>query len=208
MSKNEGTGLLRLVNINLTWNLEIHRPALASFIQQIQPGILTLPLISWWVNCFWSSPQWHWLLKGNCFSSVSDNGNNSISQVQTFPKNTYEYCQEIITRRQSITLENQRATPVAGVPVLAVAGTLEPSLHRVSSMKRFALKKPYQAMSFTVTQHAVHNRGGCQPYSTINLVAFLTNVLSPHSVSPTWGKCQNCHPPASSFIAKLRVQRA
>lgn len=123
MSKNEGTGLLRLVKINLTWNLEIHRPALASFIQQIQPGILTLPLISWWVNCFWSSPQWHWLLKGNCFSSVSDNGNNSISQVQTFPKNTYEYCQEIITRRQSITLENQRATPVAGVPVLAVAGT-------------------------------------------------------------------------------------
>lgn len=38
------------------------------------------------------------------------------------PKNAYEYCQEIITKRQSITLENQRATSVSLVPLLAVAG--------------------------------------------------------------------------------------
>lgn len=123
MSKNEGTGLLRVVKINLTWNFEIHHAALASFIQQIQPGILMILLISWWTNIFWLSLQWHWLLKGNCFSSVSYNGNNSISQIQTFPKPTDEYCQEIITRRQSITLENQRAASVGPVPVLAVAGT-------------------------------------------------------------------------------------
>lgn len=126
-----------------------------------------------------------------------------VSQIQTFPKPTHEHCQKIITKRQSIALENQRTTAANLVPLLLwqeTASALEPSLYHIYSMKRFAFKKPCRATSFTVKWHAAYSgEGALLLHSTINPVAFLTNIMSSNSVSAIQGQVPEL-PPAHQLV--------